>query len=184
MIRYSPSNCVRESSRLDKNQLTIQLLLLETMARNSVSERVIQSPEITGNLIDRGEMDPDDPGRHQLELDLGGLHALAILREFEGHRVLLIVNSDFDDVSQLDEWLARGQFDHYLTIAVRELIDLRLGQAQREPSAPSSRSTNMPNDPAEPSCEPSGSAVDGASSLQTILASVTIAVQSVLGNIR
>jgi hypothetical protein len=154
------------------------------MARTPVSRRMIPSPEATCDLTDHGEMDPNDPERHQLELDLGdlgGLHALEIRREISGYQVLLIVNSDFDDVSQLDEWLARGQFDHYLTIAVKKLIDLRLGQAQREPSAPSLRSTGMPDGSANSASEPSGSEVGGTSSF---LAGVTIAVQSVLSNVR
>jgi hypothetical protein len=158
------------------------------MARTPVSRRVIPSPEATCDLTDHGEMDPNDPGRYQLELDLlgdlGGIHALEIRREISGYQVLLIVNSDYDDVSQLDDWLARGQLEHYLDVAVKQLIDLRLGQAQREPSVPTSRSTAMPDSTVGSSCESSGSKVDGASSFQTILASVTTAVQSVLDNVR
>lgn len=172
-----------------KNHLTrpIPLPLLDTMARTVVLENTTQTRDVTGEndpfrLTDDGEMDPDDSGRHQLELDLGGFRALTILKEYEGYRVLLIVNSDFDTVPEFDEWLlAHGPFGDSLATEIKKLIDLRLGQAQREPSVPSSRSTAMPNSTVVSSCESSGSEVGGTPS---ILASVTIAVRSVLGNVR
>jgi hypothetical protein len=160
------------------------------MARTVVLENTTQTRDVTGEnhafrLIDDGEMDRNDPGRHQLELDLGGLHALMILREYEGHRVLLIVISDFDTVPEFDEWLlAHGPFGDSLATEIKKLIDLRLGQAQRESSAPSLRSTGMPEGSANSACEPSDPKVDGASSFKTILASVTTAVRSVLNNVR
>jgi hypothetical protein len=182
-------DCVRASSRLVKNHLTqlTPLPLLDTMARTVFLENPRQTDDVTGEndafrLTDDSEMDPDDSGRHQLELDLGGFHALTILKEYEGYRVLLVVISDFATVPELEEWLlAHGPFGDSLATETKKLIDLRLGQAQREPSAPSLRSTGMPEGSANPASEPSGSGIGGTSSL---LASVTIAVQRVLDNVR
>jgi hypothetical protein len=160
------------------------------MTRTVLLKNTRQIHDVTGEndpfrLTDDGKMDPDDSGRHQLELGLRGFHALTILKEYERYRVLLIVNSDFDTVPRFDEWLlAHGPFEQSLATEIKKLIDLRLGQAQQKPSARSSRSTGLPDGSADPSCGSPGSKGDGASSLHTILASVTTAVQSVLDNVR